>query len=100
MPNNRPRVGTFWTRTFDAAKAADGWFVVERTYTKRTAKALACDIRSSHRRRRIDIAGLLPDDHWDAIWEAPANADDESWNCVVAIKYRGKRKQRWDRKRK
>lgn len=93
MPNNRPRVGSFWSRTFDAAKLSNGWFVVERTYSKRTAKALACDIRSSHRRNHdIGIAGLSADDHWDAIWEAPTDPAEESWNCVVAIKYKGKRK--------
>ena len=97
MGSRGPKTSTFWSRTFDKAKMADGWFVVERRYSKRTAQALACDIRSSHRRNyNIGIAGLRADDKWDAICELPDDPAEESWNCVVAIKYKGKRKtNRW-----
>jgi hypothetical protein len=90
---NRPKTSTFWVRTFADAKTTGMWTVVPRRYTKRYAQAVACDIRSSHRRKKpIGIAGLCADDHWDAVWEAPANPSEDSWNYTVAIKYRGKRK--------
>ncbi|MFN7318812.1 MAG: hypothetical protein ACK5S6_04815 [bacterium] len=98
MGSRGPKTSTFWSRTFDKAKMENGWFVVERRYSKRTAQSLACDIRSSHRRSPTSKmpAGLKPDDKWDAICELPDDPAEESWNCVVAIKYKGKRKtNRW-----
>jgi len=89
---------TFWSRTFDEAKTAGGWFVVERTFSKRTAESVACSIRSSHRRSPTSKmpAGLEPDDKWDAVCEVPDDPAEASWNCAVAIKYKGKRKtNRW-----
>lgn len=88
MTRNRPRTGSFWTRTLDAARLSQKWMVVPRSYSKSTARQIACDLRSVQRRASLDIAGVRPGDKWDAVWEAPEDSS-ENWNCVIAIKYLG-----------
>lgn len=85
---NKPRTGSFWTRTLDAARLSQTWTVVPRRYSKRTARQITCDLRSTRRRQSVDIAGVKPGEKWDAVWEAPEGSD-EAWDCVIAIKYLG-----------
>lgn len=75
---------SFWRRTFDAARLVDGWYRVDKLYTRKTAAQVASDIRRAHLdgRSTIRTAGLEPGEIWEARWNAVdqgANGDCEVW---------------------
>ena len=76
---------TFWARTLEQARQHDGWMVIPRTYSYKTARQLACDLRRAHLRSTVDIAGLKPGEKWEATWQAPHD-ESKKYNCTVSIR--------------
>lgn len=81
---------SFWTRTFDAARATGDWFRVERFYTRATAAQIASDISCAHRRDpgRRRVRGVRSGEVWEARWEPAVDgppADHVVWIRRVAV---------------
>ena len=83
---NRPKIGSFWVRTLNEARTTDGWMMIPRRYSMRTARQLACDLRNAHKRpESIDIAGVRLGEVWETKWRAPYD-DSKRYNCTVSIR--------------
>lgn len=75
---------SFWRRTFDAARRVDGWYRVDKLYTRKTAAQVASDIRRAHLdgRSTIRTSGIESGEIWEARWspvDQGANGDCEVW---------------------
>jgi hypothetical protein len=54
--------------------------MVNKTFTEKTARQLASDIRRAHARTTIRILGVLPGDKWEAIpGQSPAEEGTASY---------------------
>jgi hypothetical protein len=83
---NRPKIGSFWTRTLNEARKSNDWMIIPRTYSMRTARQLASDLRNAHKRpESLDLAGVRPGEKWEAKWRAPYD-ESKRYNCTVSIR--------------
>lgn len=83
---NRPKTGSFWARTLNEARKTNGWMLVPRRYSMKTARQLASDIRCAHKRSEsLDLAGVRPGEIWEAKWRAPYD-DSKRYDCTVSIR--------------
>lgn len=81
------RKGTFWSRTLDIARQNSTWTEVPRAYSARTARRLASEIRTSHRRQRGHLVNVVrTGERWDAVCKMPANKSEAAWNCKVILR--------------
>lgn len=81
--NNFSKVNTFWNRTFSQARNIDGWMIVPRTYTKRSAFRLTTDIRNAYKKvRPTGITGLLPAEMWETKWTSSYDEFDKKQYTV------------------
>jgi hypothetical protein len=79
-----PVRSSFWRRTFEAARRIDGWYRVDKLYTRNTAAQVASDIRRAHLDSRVTIRtnGIEPGEVWETRWnpvDNGANGDCEVW---------------------
>jgi hypothetical protein len=83
MSASRDRT-SFWLRTFASARLVEGWYRVDKLYTRKTAAQIASDIRRAHLdgRTTIRTRGIETGEVWEARWNGAnngANGDCEVW---------------------
>ena len=70
-----------WARELDRARRTQNWVTVDRLYTQKTARQIACDIRGGRR-----INGLKAHETWEAEVHAPDNRlDAHCWSIDIRL---------------
>lgn len=87
-----PRIGVWPARLAEARVRPRQWVVVAEPMTESTAKQIASDIRSVHRRpsSTIRITGVIEGERWDSRWGRLV-ADPDPTHCYVWVCWLGPR---------
>ncbi|MEY4174005.1 MAG: hypothetical protein RI900_1170 [Actinomycetota bacterium] len=83
----RQRRSSFWCRTFETARQAGDWTLVERTYSRSTAAQLASDINNAHRREEDyqRVRGIGVGEVWEARWDHAAQSDTGRFRVWIRL---------------
>lgn len=71
---------SYWAQQLDRARKANGWFAVDRTYTEKTARQIASDIRGGRR-----VNGIQPNETWEVEVHAPTDRD-QTFDWSIQLK--------------